>query len=452
MIDDGERFQPSSIQLPVSLKIILSDKEAKIKDVLNQDITFRLFRSAEPTLVKFLVNHVDDLIKLAFDHEEDRESSAKAFALLEHSQPQLTAALLEKQRLHNTACIVLNRVSATNTLYLNRLASLTLNAIYSNANDFTHGCGYILQMVQMIAEPSVLSLFESMCAPSDDASIIGIQKWLVSIGFAKLLQKEINEFPLSMENCNLTNPQANYFNSLLRILTVCGSSPIIGPKVCTSSFAAALNQNAGNYPQFIENQRWEAIAAIYCPATKESMRGFFPLAMEIVKDDNKSLTRACTSAIDFLTAVTQFDPVIVDFMISMEIPRTILNLALSFPSATLLNISILDFIKEALKNDKIRSNISLELVKILNLAYHQTNKCLRYLLYKISHIIIKAATSNSKIANEFKKIPEFNTLVNEQFVLYRNILKSQYGGYIIVPDKEDINFLVDRAIHEIGAC
>ncbi|OHT04381.1 hypothetical protein TRFO_28079 [Tritrichomonas foetus] len=450
MYDDGDRLYPVQIPVPINLKVLLSNESTKVEEVLHQDITFRLFRTSEPSLIAFLVNKIDRLLELSFDANADPETSAKAFAILEHSQETITAALLAKQRLHNTACSVLTKTESTNTLYLNRLASLTLSAIYIDPEAFIASCGFILQLIQFCAEPSILSLFESICMPTDDNDNVDIQKWLVSIGFPDILQRELDDFPSQMEEATLLNPKANYYNSLLRIVAVCGSSPILGPKVCTYAFVTALNQNAGNYPQFIENSRWEAISAIYCPDTEETMRGFFPLAVEIISDEARVLTRACTAAIDLLTVIVKYDTVLVDFIISMHVPHIIINNVLNHPNATLLHISAIDFIEEIIQNDKIRGKFADELMEILLLAFQQENKCLRRTLYKIIKIVIKYCKMNSKIAFDFRNNQRFTEMLKTKLIHYRQVLKSQYGGSFRYSVSDDVTMLAQRAMNNYG--
>lgn len=448
MIADGEGYQPVVIPLTSDLKELLTNENTKLEDVLNRDVTFRLFRTNEPTMISFLSKHIDQLLNLSFDTKSDPEISAKAFAILEHSQQSLTKLLLEKQRIHNTACTVLANPVDLNPLYLNRLSLLTLTVIYYDPALIIGNCGYILQLIPFIAEPSILSLFESLCSPSEDSEFIQIQKWMNSVGFTEVILKELDDFPLQMESATLLTPSANYYASLLRLVSVCGSSPIFGPSVCTYQFVTALNRTAGNYPQFVENQRWEAISSIYCQQTKDAMHGFFPLALEILDDKTRCNSISGTAAIDLLSVMIEIDPILLDFIISSNVPQTILNLIINFPDATLLHISVIDFIKVALQNDQIRKNFAQDLAKILLTTFKQTNKCVRATLYKIFRALIKLSKANSKIASDFKQFSELADIVKGPMQEYRLILKSQYGGGFRYAD--DVQTLAQKAIYNLG--
>lgn len=450
MIADGEGYQPVVIPLPTDLKELLSSDSTKLEDILNRDITFRLFRTNEPTMISFLSKHIDQLLSLSFDPKSDQEISAKAFAILEHSQQSLTKLLLEKQRIHNTACTVLANPVDLNPLFLNRLASLTLTVIYYDPALIIGNCGYILQLIPFVTEPSILSLFESLCSPNEDKDFIQIQKWMNSVGFTEVILKELDDFPVQMESATLLTPSANYYSALLRLVAVCGSSPIFGPSVCTYQFVTALNRTAGNYPLFVENQRWEAISAIYCQQTKDAMHGFFPLALEILDDKLRCNTRSGTAAIDLLSVMVEIDPVLLDFIISSNVPQKILNLVINFPDATLLHISVIDFIKIALQNNQIRKNFAQDLYKILLTTFQQTNKCVRATLYKIFRAIVKLSKANPKIASDFKQFTALSDIVKGPMQDYRTILKNQYGGGFRYAEVDDIQSLAQKAIYNLG--
>lgn len=448
MYNDGDTYQPVIIPLPANLRQKLLDDTTDIQYILNQGITFRLLRTSEPTMIAFLTNHIDSLLKLAFDPDADAELSAKAFAILEHSQETLTNQLLAKQRLHNTACFVLAKPDDLNPIFVNRLASLTLNAIYIDPVLVTKSCGFILQLISFIAEPSILSLFESICAPDEDIYVI--QKWLISMGFTETLCKELDDFPDRMEQATLETPKANYLVSLLRIVTVCGMSPILGPKVCNYSFVTALNRTVGNYPLFVENQRWEAIAALYCPDTHENMRGFFPHAIEIITDPTRANTRSSAAAVDLLAVMIQFDPDLNDFMVSMNVAKSVLDLATNNPDATLLHLSCIDFIKAALENDKIRPGFVPELIKVLLVTFRLKNKCLKATFYKLIKLSVKLSKQNPKIAAEFKKNEEFLDMLKGPLTSYRILVKYPYGGALKLAAADDIGYLAQKAIENIG--
>lgn len=450
MIADGEGYQPVVIPLPPDLKDLLLDDSTKLEDILNRDITFRLFRTNEQTMISFLSKHIDQLLDLSFNPNSDKELSAKAFGILEHRQEVLTKLLLEKQRIHNTACTILSNPDDLNPLFLNRLASLTLDVIYYDPAFIIGKCGYILQLIPFTGEPSILSLFESLCSPNDDHDFIQFQNWMNSIGFTEVLLKELDDFPLQMENATLLTPSANYYAALLRLITVCGSSPIFGPKVCTYQFVTALNRTAGNYPLFIEDQRWEAISAIYCQSTKEIMRGFFPLAIEILNDKSRCNTLSGTSAIDILSVMVAIDPVLIDFFISMNVPQIILNLVIEFPDATLLHISVIDFIKAALQNNQIRKSFAHDISSTLLLTFTQENKCLRGTLYKILRAVVKLSKANPKIASDFKQNQKLTDIISGPMQEYRLVLKSQYGGGFKYADADDVASLAQKAIYNLG--
>ena len=158
-----ERLIPSVVASP-AFERLLESGATTVEEVLRESLTFRLFRQEEARVVDFFVTHVDQLLKLAFS---DNEMSAKAFAILEHSDPAVTAAMLKDQRFHRLALVIVGTTEANN-LHLSRLASLTHAVLTVDQHFIMTSCGFILQLLSFAWETSVFDLFEYMCTMNEN--------------------------------------------------------------------------------------------------------------------------------------------------------------------------------------------------------------------------------------------------------------------------------------------
>ncbi|OHT00789.1 hypothetical protein TRFO_07769 [Tritrichomonas foetus] len=118
----------------------------------------------------------------------------RAFAILEHSDPTLTESMLSNDMLRDIASSVLWN-NKPESILLSRLSSLTLVAFLYSPSLAQVSCGYILQMLNFVFEPSILSLFEIVCS-SEDRNVI-VQQWLLSLSFTNILFKEIECFNIT---------------------------------------------------------------------------------------------------------------------------------------------------------------------------------------------------------------------------------------------------------------
>jgi hypothetical protein len=445
---DLDLLKPVYVPMPDALRELLASGTTKTEDVLRQDITFRLFRSANPQLVNFFVVHIDQLLRIAFDEDESTDLSAKAFAILEHSQPIITSALLAGQKLNRTACSIIGNDDIHNkSLLLNRLASLTFCALYADANAFIASCGYILQLIGQLSEPSILFLFESMCSP--DQGFQDVQNWLVRIGFPQTILQEIGDFPPQRDSTRLSQ-EANLLCGLFRVICVCASSPILGPKFCTYNFVTILNETVGDYPDFIEYQRWETFSALYCRDTFENMRGLFPQAVEFVSDPAQSITRSGVAALDLLTVMVQFDKVLVPFMIQMNLVSTVLGLVVRNPDHSILHFAALEFFEVAFRNDGLRAPVIDEVVAAIRSGFTSGNRCQRGTVFRLLKLLRKISKTDPKLAARLKKNEAFGELVRTRFSEYRGIMKTPYGGPIRYAAEDNVQALAERAIHHMG--
>ena len=445
---DLDLVQPVYVPMPESLRDLLASGSTTTEEVLRQDITFRLFRSANPQLINFFVVHINQLLQLAFDATCDLEISAKAFAILEHSQPTVIAAVLADQKFHKVACAILTSDDAVHkSLLFNRLASLTLSAMYVDPHHVIESCGFILQLIEFLSEPGILSLFENMCAP--DESLYEIQKWLITLGFPEAMLKYVEDFPCQRD-ATIMSEQANQLCGLFRVICVCGASPILGPHFCKYPFITVLNRTVGEYPDFVEFQRWETFVAVYCHTTKENMRGLFPNAMEILGDPVQSVTRCGVAAIDLLTVMMSLDRELIPFMASMNVVNTVLSLVIDNPNHTILHTSALEFFLAVFRIEELRTPVLDELLGVLAEAFSEKNVALRFTLYKLVKKLIKVAKSDSKLMARLKKNEVFMDMLRTTFPGYQALLRMPYGGVSAKTIEEEAAQIATRALDRRG--
>jgi hypothetical protein len=445
--EDLDLLKPVYVPMPDTIRELLASGSTRTEDVLRQGITFRLFRSANPQLVNFFAVHIDQLLRLAFDEDESPDISAKAFAILEHAQPIVTSALLANQKLNRTACSIIGNDEIHNkSLFLNRLASLTFSALFVDTKSFIGSCGYILQLIDQVSEPSILSLFENMC--SDDG-FEDVQNWLVRIGFPQTILREIDTFPSQADATRLSQ-DANLLIGLYRIVCVCSSSPILGPHFCTHSFVTVLDRTISEYPDFIEFQRWETFSALFCPATKEHFRGLFPHAVELISDPVQGRTRAGIAALDLLAVMVQFDSVLIPFMIEMNLLSKVLALVFGNPDHSILHVAALEFFEMALRNEKLRTPALGEMLGAIRNGFTPANRPLRAIMFRLLKAIRKVSKHDQKLAAVLKKNAVFNELVKSRFAEFRVALKTPYGGPIRYAAEDNVQVMAERAIQHMG--
>lgn len=428
-LDDLDLLQPVFVPVPDSLRDLLASGTTTVEEILQENITFRLFRSANPQLINFFVVHIQQLLDLAFNESVDSELSSKAFAILEHSQPVLIAALLADQKFYKVACSVLaNDSTIHKSLMLSRVASLTLSAMYVDQQHVISGCGFILKLLDFLSEPAILTLFESMCAPDDE--VYETQKWLITLGFPDVVLKCIDEFP-SQRGANRLSEEANQLCGLFRVICVCGSSPVLGPHFCNYSFITILNLTLRECPDFVEYQRWETFVALYCDDTKETMRGLFPNALEILSDKSHSATRCGVAAIDLLAVMMKLDKVLIPFMAQMSVASVVLSVLVDNPEHTILHMSALEFFEQVLRIDELRAPVMDEIVGVLIETFTETNPALRFTFYKLLKLLTKISRSDHKLAAQLRKYDGLGAVYMEM-QKYRGSLKRSYGGGVAI--------------------
>ena len=426
-----EKLIPSFIPTPSFDRLIRRD-DTTVEQVLNESLTFRLFSQDDGRIVRFFVKHADQLLSLAFSPTESQMSS-KAFAILEHGHPEVTAAMLQHQRFHNAAVAVLARKDA-NHLHLSRLASLTLAVVMVDEHFIMTSCGFILQMLSFVWETSVFSLFEFICSENDENK--EIQEWLIRIGFIQILHKEVDDTEMTIGKDRL-DESANLLCSFFALIRICAKNKVFDNEICSHNFVTTLNIGIGDYPSFVEDARWMALEALYRQSTVEMMRGMFQSSIEVIVDTGCA-TKTTVAAVRILNGMLEMDDVIRPFISETDVPLKVVELMLRNPDHTILHGECRRFLLNLFANPVTREKTMTTCLDPILDAVTSQNICLSVSMIDLLTSLWKFAASSSKLRAELKRHPKWNPVWNGPISKRNAILTASYGGSVqAVPEPPD---------------
>ena len=334
--------------------------------------------------------------------------------------------MIKNQKLNIAASNFLNR-SYIDPLLLSRLSSLTLTVVLLFPNEIENTCGYLLQLLTYTDNFSVFSLFESLC--SENPNLYKIQKWLVELGFFKLIQKEIE----NISNKNILSND-NRFEELLvsyyNIIKISSNSLIFREHIISDIFFGLINRDIGEYSQYVENYRWEALSSIVSPNNIEILRGLFPIALNLLHDHDKAPTRSGCAAILILTHMIHLDPFIITFFHQVKVTQTIGNLILRFPNHSILHNYCRKYFYISLQNPITMKQTFNDCVPIIVAGIYSKNRNLEAISMGLLNDISNLEKNNENLYHFMNEVNGFIDIVKGPFSHYRSILSQNYGGEI----------------------
>jgi hypothetical protein len=287
-----------------------------------------------------------------------------------------------------------------------------------------------------------------MCSP--DEGFDAVQSWLVTIGFPQAILKIIDDYP-SQRDATRLDRDGIVLSSLYRIITLCGSSPILGPKFCTTAFVTVLNRTVGDYADFIEFQRWEAFSALYCQATHEGMRGLFPYAVEQLRDAHSATVRSGVAAVDLLGVMMRLDgPVLIPYMADLEVAPIVLRLLFQHAQHTIFRQAALAFFDIVCRLETVRRGVIQEIFDLVRVNIASKNAAERATAFELFQVVERVARADQKAAAKFKKVRAFAQLARGSIAQYRERIEDSYGGPLKLAAEDDVQALADRAISHGG--
>jgi len=360
------------------------------------------------------------LLLLVFSSSES-ELSSKAFAILENAQPDLVSAMLSEQRFNRIACQFLAKLNPE-PLLLSRLCSITISALIIQPNSIIDTCGFILQFLSYSDHVSVFSLYEMLC--KNNESSIGIQNWLIDVGFPELLYKEIESTEnVALETRDFDELLISYF-SIVKIST---TSRVLTNHFKTREYVSILNMFIGEYPIRVECYRWEALSFIISNSTMESMRGVFQSAIELLTNRLYSPTLAGFSCVKILSFMLDKDPELTQFFNMFNVPRIIGNLIILYQDHSSLHNVCREFFGICLRNQIMFDQALNNLIPIVMGGIFSSSRTLVSTATRLLLVLSQLIEDDESIYNKVNSVPGFISISQQFLSQYHQVMDSDFG-------------------------
>jgi hypothetical protein len=240
------------------------------------------------------------------------------------------------------------------TLLVSRLSTLLNTIVMKQRSGYTDSIGFLIQLLRFIDEPSVFSMFSSICSVSP--KLTALQSVIAASNFAPLILSEFNG-ELSTEK--LAN--------LCAIVRVCLKNPILEREFATDSSLQKLLSLLNRDDILLQNQLWQALSALCTPVTFSKMADVQVRAIQILETSFLSLHMYHVCAFDFLGKYIYFAPNGFSEADATAIFNLVLRAAIAFPDATNLITSMFRFLRTAMHSIRFQADILTALVPIFTL-------------------------------------------------------------------------------------
>jgi hypothetical protein len=222
------------------------------------------------------------------------------------------------------------------------------------------------------------------------------------------------------------------------MLRYCIASSVFNEAICSYRVVSVLNRSVGDQPQFIEDVRWLALAAIYCARTKEMMRGLFQSAIEIISDPRTCRTEASYGALRFLQKMLVTDEVLRPFMVDCNICKIVIDLLVDNPDHSILHYGGRLFIVALFDCPVTRPRAIEDCLPPIIAARTAENRALRASLFAIFRTLLKLRAGTV----DLKGISGFNEL-NKSVRQHSDLLNAIYGGIPPLAPAAEVRRFVD---------
>jgi hypothetical protein len=244
-----------------------------------------------------------------------------------------------------------------------------------------------------------------------------------------------------------SSPDANRICGLFHVFTYCARSDQLRAAVCNPRFVEALCKYSGEYPDFIEDRRCEALALIYCKSTSELMGGMFHSAVKILQTDSRKLSLAGVSVIELFAQIVKIDDVLRPFMSTAEIIKLVLSLVFENSNHSILQASSREFFSALLLHAKTRMTAIREIVPdVLRVLADADNRNLVSSLFEIIQTAANIEKTDPKAAAIMREFDGFAKFVEGPLTQKNIAVNRSYGGVLPGPTLGDVKALAKAHI------
>ena len=360
--------------------------------------------------LRYLSRHVDELLQLVFE-ETPTLVGTRAYRVFQHGDSELVAPIISQSLLQVHASRIVHR-NPIQPLCIARLCGLTLTTVRLNSEKIDQACGFVFQLLPFIDVIAVYELFETLLGPS--RHFRDAQKWLESVNFYQIVLQE-------MKATNPADPKMRSFYSLLR-----GGkkSELMSKHFANCQVISALCVKN----EYWKDERWDALASLYCPATKTFLRSQLMEAVEVVKEKTPKVTRRVIAALGLLTKMVKEDQEMHQFFTLVKFAGDVVDLMERFPEHNILCGTVYRFANAVFAVDDLAAVFVPELVpRAMKHTTPETFPGLRFACYRILNSARNTSLENPKLKALLASVAGWEEFSEKKLVQYWDFTKTSYG-------------------------
>lgn len=364
------------------LKTLVSNKDTPLEDVLSLPYFSKSSRLKFPPVTKYLAQHSEDLLQLAFS-DENSAMSASAYSVLLTGEPEILQPLFTNGWLLTTAIDLLGNKDTKDYL-IGRLASVTLVCLGALDENIFDQCTFIFNFLPHCNNASAFNLLTSIC--DDCENYAKLQEWLVKLHFYEYVFAEFDTIDYTYQfQKNITDnidttmykdPVASKCLCLYNLLACCCHNKILKEGFLNDKLIDILIKKFQNQskdesdqckpPDFIRTARWKAIAAATHKVISEKLANILPEAINLLSEDFEKLRPYRVLALDFISKMLLLQPKVTCYLLKdSSMAQTLILLIMNFPNSSIFHQSFREFVQASLTIPEfsfILSNIYLPII------------------------------------------------------------------------------------------
>lgn len=369
------------------LKTLVSNKNTPLEDVLSLPYFSKSSRLGFTPVTKYLAQHSEELLKLAFT-DDNSSLSASAYSVLLTGEPEVLKPLFTNGWLLTTAVDLLGN-KKTKDYLIGRLASVTLVCIGALDESILDQCTFIFNFLPHCNNASAFNLLTSIC--DDVESYTKLQEWLNKLHFFEYVFAEFDTIDFSYQfQKNITDnidttmykdPVASKCLCLYNLLGCCCQNKILQKSFLKDKLIEILLRrftSKSKTPDFIRTARWKTITSATHDKISKELVKLLPEAISLLTEDFAILRSYRVSALDFISKMLTLQPSkTYDLLMNSSVPQTLILLIMKFPNSSIFHSSFHEFVKSALTISEfsfILSNIYLPIIISHSSLYAPKNK------------------------------------------------------------------------------
>ena len=306
---------------------LLRSGQKKIREVVGDPRFLSFVKAGDGELLRFLVEHVADLLELAFTTTDRIGTAAFEVVAEKGMRAMMCPAIIAKKMMGPMATRVFTQ--HPDHVLVSRFARVARNIARFSREGCLEVSPFMPELIRYVEEPDVLDVFGSLLR--DDEPGVFFQKCAIDAKFLEFLAGSAK----AIECPSHYGGRSLYCYGIFVVAAMCAHASVLGPVMKQPEVIRPFLKPQPHAPIMVQNARWKAYLALLTPQNITAFDPVFEEAVAALAHFDASLHEYQLTVVQFMSLISGISETMSRRLVTMNFASVLLAILRTFPNNTI---------------------------------------------------------------------------------------------------------------------